>query len=127
MGMSHTAAGEPDLHPNAGLILEHEHRPLDTRALVAEHRELPLGPPAPVCARVVGIMIGGASPVAAYVECQASGDEGLVEELRAWGKERMRRASTHTSSNSSTSSSRMVTGEAHRYRLRGLADDAALA
>jgi hypothetical protein len=48
--------GEPDLPPSARAILEQTIRPLVTDALVAEHRERPLGPHSPALRAVMNFV-----------------------------------------------------------------------
>jgi benzoate-CoA ligase len=75
---------------------------------------------------VVGITVGDASRVAAYVECAgAPGDDALAEELRTWCKERMRRYEYPHLVRFVDDLPRTLTGKVQRFRLRDWAAVAA--
>jgi benzoate-CoA ligase family protein len=68
---------------------------------------------------VVGINLGGASRIAAYVQCAGeSGDDALADELRAWCKERMRRYEYPHVVVFVEDLPRTLTGKVQRFRLR---------
>jgi benzoate-CoA ligase family protein len=70
---------------------------------------------------VVGVMIDGASRIAAFVECASGpGDEPLAEELRSWCKERMRRYEYPHVIEFVDELPRTLTGKVQRFRLRDL-------
>ena len=73
---------------------------------------------------VVGITIDDASRVAAYVECDGTGDEAFAEELRTWCKDRMRRYEYPHVVEFIDELPRTLTGKVQRFRLRELADAA---
>jgi benzoate-CoA ligase len=68
---------------------------------------------------VVGVTVGDASRVAAYIECAGGpGDDALADELRTWCKERMRRYEYPHVVRFVDDLPRTLTGKVQRFRLR---------
>jgi benzoate-CoA ligase len=68
---------------------------------------------------VVGVTVQDATRIAAYVECAGeSGDEALADELRSWGKERLRRYEYPHLVEFVDELPRTLTGKVQRFRLR---------
>ncbi len=89
--------------------------PLDMEQVLMEHPRIGgVG--------VVGVDIGGAVRIAAYVQTAGEqGDDALAEELRAWCKERMRRYEYPHLVQFVDELPRTLTGKVQRFRLRELA------
>jgi acyl-coenzyme A synthetase/AMP-(fatty) acid ligase len=69
---------------------------------------------------VVGVTVGGAGRIAAYVECASGlpGDDALADELREWCRERMRRYDYPHLVTFVDDRPRTLTGKVQRFRLR---------
>jgi len=67
---------------------------------------------------VVGVVVDGASRIAAYVECEDEGDDALADELRTWCKDRMRRYEYPHVVEFVDELPRTLTGKVQRFRLR---------
>ena len=77
---------------------------------------------------VVGVTAGGATRIAAYVECAGDrGDDDLADELRTWCRERLRRYEYPHIVTFVDALPRTLTGKVQRFRLREWAADAAAA
>jgi benzoate-CoA ligase len=85
--------------------------PIDMEHVLMQHpRVLGVG--------VVGVQVADATRIAAYVECDGAGDDALVEELRSWCKERMRRYEYPHVVEFVDELPRTLTGKVQRFRLR---------
>jgi benzoate-CoA ligase family protein len=95
--------------------------PVDMEHVLIEH-------PRVAAVGVVGVSLGGASRIAAYVQCEGgAGDDALADELRAWCKERMRRYEYPHLVQFVDGLPLTLTGKVQRFRLREWAAEAALA
>jgi benzoate-CoA ligase len=95
--------------------------PVDMEHVLIEH-------PRVAAVGVVGVSLGGASRIAAYVQCEGgAGDDALADELRAWCKERMRRYEYPHLVQFVNGLPLTLTGKVQRFRLREWAAEAALA
>ena len=81
-----------------------------------------IGHPRVMGVGVVGVVVEGASRIAAYVECDGEGDAALAEELRGLCKEHLRRYEYPHVVEFVDALPRTLTGKVQRFRLRARAD-----
>ncbi|HWE12554.1 MAG TPA: benzoate-CoA ligase family protein [Solirubrobacteraceae bacterium] len=94
--------------------------PVNVEQVLIEH-------PSVLAAGVVGVVVDGATRLAAFIERTGEGDDALADELRALCKQRLRRYEYPHIITFVDELPRTLTGKVQRYRLRELAVAAGLA